>query len=132
GGGGRGAGGGGSGAGGELARGRAAAPPGRPPARARSDRRRGVPLRAPGAAVSGARAATVLLALVLAVACGPRERVETTAQVILYVDTDAPVPTLAGAASDAQGARAPLFDRVRIEFLPPGNAAPCDGCSNTF
>jgi formylglycine-generating enzyme required for sulfatase activity len=47
-------------------------------------------------------------------------------QVILYVDTDAPLPDAGPGAPPA------LFDRLRITLLPPGSSAPCDGCTQEF
>lgn len=52
-------------------------------------------------------------------------------EVLLYVDTDAPVPK----ATDARlrpDEPIPLFDRLRIEIFAPGADTPCDGCVNEF
>jgi formylglycine-generating enzyme required for sulfatase activity len=68
--------------------------------------------------------------LVALVACTSRERVSTPGEILLYVDTDAPVPAPVGAA--APDAPSPLFDRVRIEILEPGANEPCGACVNTF
>jgi formylglycine-generating enzyme required for sulfatase activity len=48
------------------------------------------------------------------------------------VDTDAPLPPAGGGATDDPATVAPLFDRLRIDFVPPGGDAPCAGCSNDF
>jgi formylglycine-generating enzyme required for sulfatase activity len=45
-------------------------------------------------------------------------------QIVLYVDTDAPVP----GATDTP----PLFDALRVDVYPPGQADPCAKCSRTF
>jgi formylglycine-generating enzyme required for sulfatase activity len=51
--------------------------------------------------------------------------------VVLYLDTDAPVPTAAGKVRDPN-APAPLFDRVRVEILKPGEDQPCATCAREF
>jgi len=52
-------------------------------------------------------------------------------QVLLYVDTDAPVPPAPG---DTPGPDdpLPLFDTLRIDVYEPGGAQPCTGCSRDF
>lgn len=60
----------------------------------------------------------LVLALGLA-ACGP-STLPPEGQVLLHVDTDAPL---------AGGSAAPLFDRLRIEIFPEGASEPCVGCS---
>jgi formylglycine-generating enzyme required for sulfatase activity len=52
-------------------------------------------------------------------------------QVVLHVDTDAPIDT-GSAAPVAFDAPLPLFDRIRFDVLPPGSASACDGCANDF
>lgn len=52
-------------------------------------------------------------------------------QVVLYVDTDAPLPPPPGQALGPDEP-APLFDRLRIELFPPGASEPCQGCSREF
>jgi len=49
-----------------------------------------------------------------------------TAQVLLHVDTDAPLP---GGASGSPNA---LFDRLRVTFIPPDPSTPCGGCTQDF
>jgi formylglycine-generating enzyme required for sulfatase activity len=44
----------------------------------------------------------------------------------LYVDTDAPLP------SEDPQAPPPLFDRARIDVVPPGETDPCGGCTHDF
>jgi sulfatase modifying factor 1 len=51
-------------------------------------------------------------------------------QVLLYVDTDAPLPPAADLAEP--GAPPPLFDRLRIEIYAPGASDPCAGCTREF
>ena len=74
------------------------------------------------------RAVAVLAWVVAAVgACAPRTAATQVTQILLFVDTDAPLP---GAPA---GAPLALFDRVRIDLLPPGEDTPtCSGCSNEF
>ncbi|MBW2458502.1 MAG: hypothetical protein JRI68_28645, partial [Deltaproteobacteria bacterium] len=52
-------------------------------------------------------------------------------QVLLYLDTDAPLPAGPGVVL-SPGAPQPLFDTVRIDVYEPGAAEPCAGCSRTF
>ena len=68
-----------------------------------------------------------MTALALA-ACSSEPKVVVPAQVLVYFDTDAPIPIKGGAA----GQTPPLFDRLRIDVFPPGSSSPCDGCSNDF
>jgi formylglycine-generating enzyme required for sulfatase activity len=52
-------------------------------------------------------------------------------QLVLHVDTDAPVPPALGQSlsrSDPQ----PLFDSIRIEVFEPGATTPCAGCTREF
>jgi len=73
------------------------------------------------------RAVAVLAGVVAAIgACAPETASTRAAQILLYVDTDAPLP---GAGP---GAPLALFDRVRIDLLPPGEDTPCTGCTNEF
>ena len=69
-------------------------------------------------------------ALLCLAACGARVA-PNTGQILLYVDTDAPI---ASPSNPALGPTdpLPLFDRVRIDLFRPGAADPCDGCSNDF
>ena len=46
---------------------------------------------------------------------------EPTGQVLLYVTTDAPMGPPDG-----------LFDRLIVEVIPPGEGAPCEGCTRSF
>jgi formylglycine-generating enzyme required for sulfatase activity len=50
-------------------------------------------------------------------------------QVVVHVDTDAPVPSESGGAP-TWDAPIPLLDRLRVEVYPPGASSPCDGCTN--
>lgn len=61
-------------------------------------------------------------------ACGSDETVVVQGQVLVYFDTDAPVPVKGGGAATSP----PLFDRLRIDVYPPNASSPCDGCSNDF
>jgi formylglycine-generating enzyme required for sulfatase activity len=64
-------------------------------------------------------------------ACGGQRDKPPLGQILLYVDTDAPLPAAPGEAL-AQTDPPPLFDRVRIEVYAPGDTAPCDGCTHEF
>ncbi len=63
-------------------------------------------------------------------ACGPREATPP-GQILLYVETDAPLPPPPGTASDPNDP-IPLFDRLRIDVIPPGATASCAGCTHEF
>src|SRR5579883_2611167 len=65
-----------------------------------------------------------LLALFL-VASACRAAPPPKGQIVLYVDTDAPLPAASGATVDVPA----LFDRLRIDMVPPGATDPCDGCT---
>jgi formylglycine-generating enzyme required for sulfatase activity len=75
------------------------------------------------------RRLSVIVAALLA-ACAQRE-LPLLGHVVLYVDTDAPVPTAPGKTRDPN-APAPLFDRVRVEIFKPGEREPCAPCSREF
>lgn len=72
----------------------------------------------------------VLAAVLLAVACGGTTR-PPLGEIVVYVDTDAPLPPAPG---DTLGPDdpLPLFDSVRIEVFAPGASAPCQGCIHEF
>ncbi len=72
------------------------------------------------------------VALLALAACSDTVHVQPApGEILLYVDTDAPLP-VAPDSPYAAGAPTPLFDRLRIEIFPPGAAAPCAGCENAF
>jgi formylglycine-generating enzyme required for sulfatase activity len=78
----------------------------------------------------GARAAGALLLVGGAGACSQSTPVAPpTGQIVLHIDTDAPVDT---GTQTGYGDPLSLFDRMRIDLLPPGATTPCDGCSNDF
>jgi sulfatase modifying factor 1 len=54
-----------------------------------------------------------------------------TGQLLLYVDTDSPLPAAAGDPTTPNDAVA-LFDRVRIELYAPSATTPCDICTREF
>ncbi|MFO0672852.1 MAG: formylglycine-generating enzyme family protein [Polyangiaceae bacterium] len=66
-----------------------------------------------------------------ATACGDVAPLPPTGQIVLYVDTDAPVPPAPG-ESLGKDEPPPLFDRLRIEFFAPGEDEPCPGCTRDF
>ena len=53
------------------------------------------------------------------------------AQVVLHIDTDAPVASDVSAALD-WGSPIPLFDQLRVDVYPPGATDPCAQCSTEF
>jgi sulfatase modifying factor 1 len=77
----------------------------------------------------------IALALAIGVLVAPLEGctdetvIVVTPQVLLYVDTDAPV---ALGLEPSIRRPAPLFDRLRIDLFDPGSSNPCDGCTNEF
>lgn len=71
---------------------------------------------------------SLVAALALGAACSSDPKVIVTGQVLVYFDTDAPVPV----RGDAAGQATPLFDRLRVDVFAPGSSSPCDGCSNDF
>ena len=84
-------------------------------------------------AVHAARLGCATLAAAL-VASGCRE-VHTTppaGQIVVHVDTDAPIARAATEATPGWDEPAPLFDRLHVDLYPPEATAPCDGCSNEF
>lgn len=52
-------------------------------------------------------------------------------QLLVYVNTDAPLPPAAGEALGPDDPL-PLFDRVRVEVFAPGDRQPCAGCTHEF
>ena len=52
-------------------------------------------------------------------------------QLLLYVDTDAPLPPAPGVQL-ADGEPPPLFDTLLVEVQPTDAAEPCDQCTRTF
>jgi formylglycine-generating enzyme required for sulfatase activity len=53
-------------------------------------------------------------------------------QVVVHVDTDAPVPSESSSGTPDWTDPIPLMDRLRVELYPPGATSPCDGCTNEF
>jgi formylglycine-generating enzyme required for sulfatase activity len=62
-------------------------------------------------------------------ACSSEPVHVTPGQVLLYFDTDAPLPVAPGERPSLETA---LFDRLRVDIYPPGATTPCDGCSSDF
>lgn len=60
--------------------------------------------------------------------CAP-EAPEPAGQVLLYINTDAPLPAAPGALAPEL---TPLFDRLQLDIFPPGSDVTCDGCSREF
>lgn len=69
----------------------------------------------------------VSLAALTALVGGCVEDLPPLGHVVVYIDTDAPLPSPAG-AQPRDGAPAALFDRVRVELFSPGATEPCSGC----
>jgi formylglycine-generating enzyme required for sulfatase activity len=76
----------------------------------------------------------VLAAAALLAACSassaPRE-LPPIGQLVLYFDTDAPVPPSPG-TQPGPSDPSPLFDALWVDVFPPGQAEPCGGCSREF
>lgn len=72
------------------------------------------------------RQLVVIVALALSCRSNPPR-----GQLVLYIDTDAPVP-LRYSTQDDPLRPAPLFDRMRVEIFEPAAATPCDSCTNEF
>jgi hypothetical protein len=68
------------------------------------------------------------LALAAAFACGPSS-LPPTGQIVLYVNTDAPLPPASG-GPPSSNAPTPLFDSIRIEVYFPGASTPCPTCTH--
>jgi sulfatase modifying factor 1 len=65
-----------------------------------------------------------------AVACGSTAAPPPMGQVVIHVDTDAPVPNQTPNPSTDWTAPIPLFDRLRFDVYRPGDMLPCDACTN--
>lgn len=77
------------------------------------------------------RARTLILFMLVWLACTSScGALPPIGQVLLYIDTDAPVPAAPGRTLD--GAPQPLFDTLIVDVYLPGSTTPCDGCSRTF
>jgi formylglycine-generating enzyme len=77
-----------------------------------------------------ARLASSGLAL-LATACSSDSSVIPRGQIVLYVTTDAPLPTEPGEAGELDAPPA-LFDRLLLDVFTPGSSEPCAACSHDF
>lgn len=75
------------------------------------------------------RARAALLVIGVVAGCAREPTKVTPGQILLYVDTDAPIPAGPG---QTHGVATPLFDRIRIDVLAPGETTPCPTCSNEF
>lgn len=71
----------------------------------------------------------LILFAALAASCG--KQLDPQGQVVIHIDTDAPLPSEPGVVRDP-AAPAPLFDRIRIDLLEPGSEVPCGTCSREF
>lgn len=86
-------------------------------------------MRAPGLkhAMQASRAlAPIALAGIAAVAPSCARVIPAEGQLVIFVTTDAPV----GRAGPDRPT--PLFDRMRVEVLLPGESVPCAGCAREF
>ncbi len=77
-----------------------------------------------------ARAKVARALLLGACSCSPRE-LPPIGHVVLYIDTDAPVPSSSSAPLEPTEP-APLLATALVELYPSGATAPCDGCSRLF
>ncbi|MBI5536335.1 MAG: formylglycine-generating enzyme family protein [Deltaproteobacteria bacterium] len=73
-------------------------------------------------------AATVLFLMAAAGLGCERTAPGPTGQVVVYLDTDAPVGAR-GSSSPDDGSPQPLFDRVSVEIFAAGATTPCDECT---
>jgi formylglycine-generating enzyme required for sulfatase activity len=79
------------------------------------------------------RGALALALAVVAAGCSGQSPVAPArAQVVLHVDTDAPIAHETSAGAPGWGDAFPLFDRLRLDLYAPGASAPCDGCTDEF
>jgi formylglycine-generating enzyme required for sulfatase activity len=69
-----------------------------------------------------------MVGMVAATGCSA-EDLPPVGQVLLYIDTDAPLPPPPGQAAGADDLP-PLFDSVRVDVHPPGDR--CNDCSREF
>ncbi len=77
------------------------------------------------------RALGGLAAIVYAGCASTAETLPPLGQVLLYVDTDAPVPAAPGKTLSVDEP-AGLFDTLSIEVFEPGATTPCTGCTREF
>ncbi len=75
--------------------------------------------------------ARALLSLAMVLLLGCSDELGPPGQVLLYLDTDAPVPPGPGAVPDPSRVPA-LFDTALVEVFEPGHEHPCAGCSRIF
>lgn len=77
------------------------------------------------------RRCVLLVALSAACAGETSSTLPPAGQLLVYVDTDAPLPPAPGdtlAPTDP----APLFDRIRVDVYGPGATTPCAECTHEF
>jgi len=67
-----------------------------------------------------------LVAIMAACSSDAARTLPPQGQILLYFDTDAPLP------DGAPGAPSPLFDRLRVTLVPPLGAPPCEQCTQDF
>jgi hypothetical protein len=71
----------------------------------------------------------LIVSLAALVGCSSERTEPAVGQILMYLDTDAPLPRAGGAPTPTNEPQ-PLFDRVRIDLHLPGAAMPCAGCTN--
>ncbi len=76
------------------------------------------------------RRAWLLGGALLLTSCGNRQTAPE-GQLLLYLNTDAPLPAAPGGTLGT-GDPVALFDRVRIDVIRPGESTPCEGCTHEF
>jgi sulfatase modifying factor 1 len=78
------------------------------------------------------RGALVGLMAMAAAACGTGSAPAPASQVVIHVDTDAPVPHESNDAAGSWTDPIALFDRLRVDVYRPGDVTPCSTCTNEF
>src|SRR5262245_34564428 len=74
------------------------------------------------------RASSAVFLLALLVASTPACSAPSAGQLLVWIDTDAPLPSPASGPFDP----APLFDSLRVDLYRPDELEPCAGCSRQF
>ncbi len=74
-----------------------------------------------------------VLGLAMLLECSPSATtLPPVGQLVLYLDTDAPLPSTVDGGEPSALTPVPLFDRVRLDATPTGDAGACDDCSREF
>jgi len=73
-----------------------------------------------------------LLVVTVSACSGGAPSAAPSPQVVVHIDTDAPIASQTAGDNPDFAHPIPLFDRLRVELYPPGQSSPCDGCTNDF